>query len=386
MSAQDGVGGSGVPGGSGGPGGPGGAGVPGAPGFGGIGGFWRGVGLILALELKQRVRGVAWYVILGVCFALVAVVTLGVAVIAGGFGTTGGALYSSVVYFVLLLASLITPALSGTAVNGEREGGTLATIQVTSVTTGQIVIGKWLAAWVASLALLAITSPFLLLASAFGEVSGATVLSSLLILTAQLGVLSAIGVGLSGVIRKPLFSVVVSYLAIAALSLGTLIAFAIAGSVTQVTVTNTTVEPAYRADGTTFECKPGTTVSTYTVPRFDPYWGLLAVNPYVVVADASYGDFDDNGNPQDLFGYIALGVRQAQIAPETETFTDYCALAVSGFEDDDQPTAEELLRTGVPSWFIGLALQSGLAALALWGAWASTRTPAGRLAKGRRIA
>ncbi|WP_368499278.1 ABC transporter permease [Herbiconiux sp. A18JL235] len=362
------------------------AGVSGPGGFAGFAGFWRGVALILALELKQRVRGVAWYVILGVSFALVAVVTLGVAVIAGGFGTTGGALYSSVVYFVLLLASLITPALSGAAVNGEREGGTLATIQVTSVTTGQIVIGKWLAAWVASLALLAATSPFLVLASAFGEVSGATVLSSLLILTAQLGVLSAIGVGLSGVIRKPLFSVVVSYLTIAALSLGTLIAFAIAGSVTQVTVTSTTVEPVYSADGSTFECKPGTTTSTYTVPRFDPYWGLLAVNPYVVVADASYGDFDDNGNPQDLFGYIALGVRQAQIAPETETFTDYCALAVSGFEGDDEPTPEELLRTGVPSWFIGLALQAGLAALALWGAWASTRTPAGGLAKGSRIA
>ena len=358
----------------------------GAAGFAGFGGFWRGVALILTLELKQRVRGVAWYVILGVSLALVAVVTLGVAVIAGGFGTTGGALYSTVVYFVQLLASLITPALSGAAVNGEREGGTLATIQVTSVTTGQIVIGKWLAAWVASLALLAATSPFLVLASAFGEVSGATVLSSLSILTAQLGVFSAIGVGLSGVIRKPLFSVVVSYLTIAALSLGTLIAFAIAGSVTQVTVTSTTVEPVYSADGSTFECKPGTTTSTYTVPRFDPYWGLLAVNPYVVVADASYGDFDDNGNPQDLFGYIALGVRQAQIAPETETFTDYCALAVSGFEGDDEPTAEELLRTGVPSWFIGLALQAGLAALALGGAWASTRTPAGSLAKGSRIA
>ena len=39
-----------------------------------------------------------------------------------------------------------------------------------------------------------------------------------------------------------------------------------------------------------------------------------------------------------------------------------------------------------PSWFVGLALQVVLAAAALVWAWARTRTPAGRLPKGTRIA
>jgi ABC-type transport system involved in multi-copper enzyme maturation permease subunit len=346
--------------------------------------FLRGVGLIVALELKQRIRGVAWYVMLGVFFALVALVTLGVWAVTGTWGTSGGGLFSSIVYFVLLLASLISPALSGNAINGEREGGTLATIQVTAITTGQIVIGKWLAAWVASLALLVVTLPFLAIAVGIGAVSALTVVSSLAILAAELGVLAALGVGLSGLIRKPLFSVVVTYLTVAALSLGTLIAFTLAGSVTQVTVTQTTVSPQFDVDGDLIGCLPAET-TTFTTPRFDPYWGLLVVNPYVVVADASYGDFDPNGSPDNLFGYVALGVRQAQIAPETERFDDWCRESTATFQDEG-PTAEELLRSGVPSWFIGLAIQAGLSALALFGAWRATRTPAGRLAKGSRIA
>ncbi|MCS5734286.1 ABC transporter permease [Herbiconiux daphne] len=353
-----------------------------------IGAFLRGVGLIVSLELKQRVRGVAWYVILGVFFGLVAVVTVGVWVVTGTWGGSGGGLFSSVVYFVLLLASLISPALSGNAINGEREGGTLATIQVTTITTGQIVIGKWLAAWVASLALLVVTVPFLAIAVGIGEVSAATVVSSLAVLAAELGVLAALGVGLSGVIRKPLFSVVVTYLTVAALSIGTLIAFAIAGTVTQVQVTQTTVDFDYSTttdEGTIAECAPPTT-TTYSVPRFDLYWGVLVANPYVVVADASYGDFTRDGQPNDLFGYIAYGVRQAQVAPETERFDDYCHLAPGEYFGQDQPTPEEVLRSGVPSWFIGLSIQAVLAAAALFAAWRLTRTPSGRLAKGSRIA
>lgn len=351
----------------------------------GLAGWLRGLGLIVALELRQRVRGVAWYVILGVFFVLIALVTVGVWVVTGTWGPSGGPLFSSVVYFVLLLASLITPALSGNAINGEREGGTLATIQVTSITAGQIVIGKWLAAWVASLALLVVTVPFLAIAVGIGEVSGVTVATSLLILTAELGVLSALGVGLSGIIRKPVFSVVVTYLAVAALSLGTLIAFALAGSVTQVTVRETTIDVTYTGEnGTANGCEPPRT-TTYTVPKFDPYWGLLAVNPYVVVADASYGDFDERGNPENLFGYVAFGVRQAQVAPETEVFNDWCHVDSATYFDDG-PNAEEALQSGVPSWFIGLSIQAVLAAAALTGAWAATRTPSGRLAKGSRIA
>ena len=51
----------------------------------------------------------------------------------------GGLLYSLVIYFVLLLGVLVAPAMSGNAINGDRDSGTLATTQVTLITTWQLV-------------------------------------------------------------------------------------------------------------------------------------------------------------------------------------------------------------------------------------------------------
>ena len=148
-------------------------------------------------------------------------------------------MFSTIVFFVLLLGTLVSPALSGNAINGERDAGTLATTQVTLITTAQLVIGKWLAAWLTALAFLAASLPFLLFAIVLGQVSAATIAISVLVLALELGVIAAIGVGLSGVLTRPLFSVVVTYLVVAALSIGTLIAFGLGGAAIQTTVRQT---------------------------------------------------------------------------------------------------------------------------------------------------
>ncbi len=330
--------------------------------------YLSGVWLMLTLDLRQRVRSTAWYVILGVYAAVLLVFSVGAAATVAAWAG-GGVLYSVVVYFVLLLATLVSPALSGTAINGEREAGTLATIQVTSITTGQIVLGKFLAAWATSLVFLAVSVPFLILGLAFGEISPLTVLSSTLILAAELGVLSAIDVGLSGLIRKPLFSVVVSYLVIAGLSIGTLLVFGIAGTLTQTPVKVTTIDSQWTVDPDTGDD--------------DLYGGSLAANPYVVLADASARDFDEYGTPRDVFGFIASGVRLAQQTPESDVVHDWCH---SDSEFTPSITAEESLRTGAPSWFIGLILQAAVGAGALVGAWRATRAPSGRMGRESRIA
>ena len=63
----------------------------------------------------------------------------------------GGGVFSTIVFFVLLLGTLVSPALSGNAINGERDAGTLATTQVTLISTAQLVVGKWVAAWLTAL-------------------------------------------------------------------------------------------------------------------------------------------------------------------------------------------------------------------------------------------
>lgn len=348
-------------------------------------GYASGVGVVVSLELRQRVRGAAWYVLLAIFFALVAIVTVLLTVALRGFDArdTGGGVYSAIIYFVLLLGTLVAPALSGNAINGDRDSGTLATTQVTLITTGQLVLGKFLASWATALAFLAVALPFLVFSGFLGGLSAAATIVSILVLAFELGVIAAIGVGLSGLIARPLFSIVATYLVVATLSIGTLIAFALGGLVVQSPQTITTSSgTTYDETGAATECGPPTT-TTNNVPRFDYFWGVLDTNPYVLLADAVPTKFDAHGNANDLFGSIKFGARTAQVPPKASKIYDECAIGVS---DDVVPTARTVIDSTVPGWFVGLLIHLVLATAAIAGAWARTRTPAGRLTRGSRVA
>jgi ABC-2 type transport system permease protein len=352
--------------------------------------FISGIRVILSLELRQRVRGTAWYVLLGIFVALVAIVTILLSIALTGFGSmgagdAGGSIYSSIIYFVLLLGTLVAPALSGNAINGDRDAGTLATTQVTLVTTGQIVLGKFLAAWITALAFLAASVPFLIYAWFVGGLSVGSIVVSIVMLALELGIVAAIGVGLSGIITRPLMSIVATYLVVAALSIGTLIAFGLGGLAVQSTVESTSSYPVtYTDDGRPLTCSSPQT-STYQVPRFDYFWGILVANPYVVLADAVPTTYDNRGNALDLFGVIKQGVRSAQVSPDLNPTSDECVVGIMQ-EYPEGPSAQETIESTVPGWFVGLAIQLALGTGALLGAWARTRTPAGVLPKGSRIA
>jgi ABC-2 type transport system permease protein len=345
--------------------------------------FFSGVGVVLSLELRQRVRGVAWYVLLGVFVAVIALVTALLTVAFRGFGgeDAGGTVYSTIIYFVLLLGTLVAPALSGNAINGDRDAGTLATTQITLITTWQLILGKFFAAWITALAFLAAALPFILFSSLLGGLSPLTVLVSAIVLGFELGVVAALGVGLSGILTRPLFSIVTTYLLVAALSIGTLIAFALGGLVVQTDRTTTSnYGTDYNSQGEAIRCSPSTT-STYPTPRFDLFWGVLVANPYVLLADAVPTTYNDYGSPEDLFGYIKLGVRSAQV-PIVDTVYDEC----SNEPDERSKTSEEIINSTVPGWFVGAVVHLALAGGALLWAKRRTDTPAGRLPKGSRVA
>jgi ABC-type transport system involved in multi-copper enzyme maturation permease subunit len=349
-----------------------------------------GVRTILGLELRQRVRGVAWYVLIGVFVVIVGLVTVVVWGVSTAFSTngdpdSGATIYSTVIYFVLLLGTLVTPALSGNAINGDREAGTLATTQITLITAWQLVLGKFLAAWISALAFLVASTPFIFVASLAGGLALDTFSISIVVLALELGIVAAIGVGLSGLLNRPLFSVVVTYLAVAALSLGSLIVFGLGGLAVQSQVTYTSTSGISYDDetGLATACTQPS-IDTYPAPRFDYFWGVLVTNPYVVLADAVPTYYDQYGQPNDLFGGIKYVTRQAQIAPELDVNFDECSPGYNDFEQ--QPTPEEVINSTVPAWFVGLVIHIVLAAAALVGAWARLRTPARRLGKGSRIA
>ncbi len=357
------------------------------------------LGTLVLLELRQRIRSVSWIVLVIVVFVLVGLVTAllwaSLDAFGGNVAETAG-VYSTIIFFVLLVGTLVTPAVSGGAINGDRDSGTLATTQVTLASTGQIVFAKFLAAWTVALTFLAASLPALLFTVIAGGVRLDTLAASLGVLVLELGVVAAVGVGLSGLITRPLFSVVTTYLVVAALSIGTVIAFTLGGLAVQTERTQTFIDIDYSVGGEfdpvtglpeEIVCLPPQT-NTYPVPRFDLVWGILAANPYIVLADAAPTTFSSDGYPEDLFGQIALGVRAAQLPLVEDEVIDYCAAALAGDPNGAfvYETPQEIFERTVPSWFVGLLIHLVLAGAALAGAVLRTRTPAGRLPTGSRVA
>lgn len=361
------------------------------------------LGTIIRLDLIQRTRSVSWYVLLGI-FALVLllVTVLSFAALGSWTDDSGQWIFSTIVYITLLLVVLVSPTLSGNAINGDRDAAVLAPVQVTLATTAEILFGKFLAAWISGLAFVAVSVPFLLIATLSGGGQLSTILVSLLVMIIEIGVIAGIGVALSGVLARPLFSVAATYLVVAALCIGTLIAFGLGGAAVQSEVTSTTRSIDYsQLEGETFPCMPGERPSadypcdpdvavecmewdsyTYTVPRYDRVWWMLTANPFVILADATPVTFNSDGYPTDLFGQIKYGIRTVQSPPELEQTWDDC----SPTPWEEPPTPEESMAGTTPSWFVGLGLQILLAAGLLWWAWARTRTPARQLPPGTRIA
>jgi ABC-type transport system involved in multi-copper enzyme maturation permease subunit len=366
----------------------------GAPVLSGV--YFAGIRDVLVLELKQRLRSRGWYIMLAIWFILTGLVTwltwaswnasqaaqrayggLAPAEAAG----PGSMIFEVVLAFVLLFALLVAPALSANAVNGDRAAGTLAILQVTLLQPGQILWGKFFAAWVAALAFLVTSTPFLIVGVALGGMTPGHVLVALLMLAFEVGIVCGVGVGISALAGRPLFSIVVTYLAVAGLVFGTLISFGLGTGLTQGTVmanqaqyrehlssAQGPVEPDYTCSGPLRE-QPA--MHTERVA-----W-LLAMNPYVVVADAiPYPDRTGQ------MGYSSVGA--------IENISQGARYAMAG-PDGTYPCANgeakpRYLGQATPLWPLGLGLQLLLAGLLMWLGWRSLRTPARRLARGTRIA
>jgi len=337
------------------------------------------IGTIARLELTQRLRSAGWYVLLG-CFALILLAVTAYSFVAYSYGDAMGAgVFSIVVNTVLLLVVLVSPTLSGNAINGDRDAATLAAVQVTAASTGDIMIGKLVAAVATGGAFLVVAVPFMAVSLIGGGAHPATLAVSLLVLAIEIIIVAAVGVGFSGLIARPLFSVAATYLVVAALTIGTLIAFGLGGAAFRTEITTQT--RPYDSTGNVV-CDRWDTY-TSEMPRFDQVWWVLSANPFVVLADATPTSFDAYGYPQDMFGQIKFGVRSAQLPPSPYPQWDECH---PNRPREEPPTAQEVIDSTVPSWFVGLGIQIVIAGSLFAGAWARTRTPARMLPPGTRVA
>jgi ABC-type transport system involved in multi-copper enzyme maturation permease subunit len=302
-------------------------------------------------ELRQRIRGRRWWLLL----ALWTLVLAGlVALVRASMKRAlefapdpdvfvGATMFGSLALFVLALACLVLPSLTATAVNGERDRGTLAVLQATLYRPSEIIGAKFASAMITASAFLLATLPITLWSMSEGGIAVGRAAAVYLILFVFSVVLIALALMASAVIRKPSLSAVLAYGFVFALTVGSPILFGLA------------LATAPRD------------VAEFGEPRVGWRWVVLAPDPFVVLADAAPRSSSNAANdPLEAIRGAARYTRDTEAGVPTE----------SGTRDREPP----------PLWPTGLTIDLTLAGAATYVAVRQLRVPARRLRPGQRIA
>lgn len=316
----------------------------------------QGIALVARQEFRIRLRTGRWRWLLGSWVLLLALFTAMLDLsLSTGYGfddddsRRGVPLFGTLMLFVLGMVLVISPALTSQTINGDRERGTLATLQVTTLRPLEIALGKLAAGWGVGVVALALTLPFTGYAVLRGGLTFARIAVVYLLVAILIGVVCAISQALSALLPRSITSAMLSYLTVAALTIGTLLAFTLA-------------LPLER--------------------RTERIWWLLAPNPFVVVADAaprvppravSVGQ-DYYIEENDMLSAIGRGVRELRQPP--------------GYGLDVYVGADNTVidRIDLPVWPYGLAFNILLGCAAVAITTRRLRTPTRKLPRAIRIA
>ena len=376
----------------------------------------QGIATVARQEFRLRIRAGRWRLLLAIWFGILLAFTALLSAAVDGFGNDndvldkGIVIYGGLMLFVLGLALLVVPALAAQSVNGDRERGTLATLQVTRLTAADIALGKFAAAWGTSLVFLALTLPLVGYAITQGGVTVGRTVVVTLVIALLLGTVCAVSLALSALLSRTTTSGVLAYLAVFALTLGTLITFALVTAMTTETVEQTyenacptdlppdlSEEDRARILGTCGQVETFTATRT----RTDRTWWLLAPNPFVVLADAApqlpplteeeqrrrdrardSGRYQQDARDLDPLGSIGKEVRGLRDGPDDNTG----GTAVASYQLPGSAPVDGIPVRHKRVWPYGLAFDVLLAGAALLITTRRLHTPTRDLPKGQRVA
>jgi ABC-2 type transport system permease protein len=375
----------------------------------------QGVATVARQEFTIRIRAGRWRLLLTAWFIVLALLTLLmqrslVAFDGSKADNRGVVVYGALTLLVLALALLVAPTLSAQSVNGDRERGTLATLQVTRLTAGDIAVGKLVAAWGTALVFLVLTFPLIGYCMVLGGVQVDRVLVATVVIALLLGTVAAVALCLSSLLSRPTTSGVLAYLSVFALTVGTLIAFgigtALSGETRQVSYTSPCPTPADLV-GMPEEVKAKVLADcgqtqTYEerINRTDRVWWLLAPNPFVILADAApqlpplterelleRAEAEQAGRPlpdlrnTDPLGQLGRTVRDLRHPPAAADQSFSVVIVDPGaVQNLPKPRPRKLI------WPYGLAFDVLLGAGAVWLTARRLTTPTRNLPKGQRVA
>lgn len=302
------------------------------------------------------------------------------AVVGLGWAATGGAggVLLGLATFAALVATLVAaPALGAAALGELRDRKVLPALQLTRLTGADLVGGSWAAAAGAPLLGLAAAAPAVAAAAA---VDGAGLVAPLcgLIVLATLAVAGAAAGVLAGAFtRRAATALAVSAGLVAAMGVGTLIAYALLTAATPQTVrlpvrvAAVTLTGAADASARGAADAQGCVVVERDVTRYrgDRFWPLLAANPFVMVTDA-LGTSGVAGR-SGVLTTLSDTIRSVSLPPG-DAIVEECP---------GRPAAAPAARSGMPVWPFGVAGALGVSALGLWWSARRLRTPTDRVGR-----
>jgi len=343
----------------------------------------RGIALVALQEFRMRLRTGRWRVLLGVWlfvlggFTLLLDLALNNGASAAGANLRGVPLLGILMLFVLACVLIISPTLTAQTINGDRERGTLATLQATRLRPSQIALGKLTAAWSVGLVMLLMTVPFVLYAMARGGLQFVRVAALYGVVALLIGVICAISQAISAMLARSITSALLSYVTVFVLSVGTLIGFALLVAIVQTPRSIDTGSGSYVVYDS----------------RTDLVWPVLAPNPFVVLADSAPRvppRVTQNGDvirveDYDVLSAIGRSIRDLRRPPNAP----YTSIETSCTTTDDVTSCGQVgyqVITGDPvwPWGLGFDLLLGVGSVAI--TIRRLRAPARRLATGVRIA
>lgn len=346
---------------------------------------WRvspaGVRTVTWLELRRLMRArrwlIAWAVWTVIVTGLCGLIILSVVTLGGDVDESAGTtVFGFIVLVVLSFGLLVAPGLASTSINGDSRDGTLATLQATLVSPAEIALGKLLAGWAGTTALVAGALPSLIIAFAIGGTSVERLLVIVLLVGISLAVVTAVGLGVSALVSKPVAGVIVSYVVVFCLAVVSPMLVGLSAALFVTEETTTVIEPVtFDSSGNPNECVERQ--STGPVPRTDFTWWLLLSSPYVVVADAAPVQPSTSEFEVDVLRGLGDISRSARLGPEL--VQDFCTDAA-----DEQRAEDIQALPPVWPWGLGFYLLLVLGSLAVTVRRLST--PVRRLPAGQRIA
>ena len=294
----------------------------------------------------------------------------------------GVTVFGGLMLMLLALSLLIAPTLAAQSVNGDRERGVLAVLQVTLLTPAEIALGKLLAAWGVALVFLGLAVPIAASTLFMGGVGVGRLAATILVVAVLLGVVCAVAQCWSALVARTNTSSVMSYFSVFALTIGTLVVFSLGLTATRgehvVTDQPSTLDQLQSLDADPSAVSaPAQTVESGVRP--EKVWWLLAPNPFVILADAApqkhkpislainENNPDDTSFSFDPLGAIAHAVRDAR---DPNNHID--------------PLADRHGQS--PVWPYGLAFDALLGLGAVTVTTRRLRTPVKRLPRGVRLA